>query len=492
MRKTHVDRLLAGVWLLTLAAICSPPGGLAASSKPEAASGKPERPETHVVGRTALKAKLQLEAIFEAVEMEPVKLTPESWSDLTVVEAVPHGRRVNKGDMLVKIETEKLEEQIAELERERAVSALTLQLAEAEQQNLKQATPLKLEAARRAQKRVSEDYDYFKEIGRTQREKAAGFSIKSALQRLESAAEELAQLEKMYEADDLTEETEEIILKRQRFSVEAAQYFLDSAQLNSERELKTNIPREYETLKAQLLDQELALVLAEETLAKNVEKKAFELEKLKQDRRKARAKLADLKADLEALSIRAPIEGIVYYGACENGKWTTGAAAAKKLVPGGKLSPNEVFITLVNAENMVLKTTIPENELGKAEAGLTGEAVPVSFPETKLPARIEEIGYVPQPGGGFEAKISVADLKGARLMPGMSCKVSFEDIERPAVLAVPKEAVFTEGSQKHVFVAKEQGDPEKRIVKTGDSDEKLIEITEGLSEGDKILLKKPD
>ena len=41
-------------------------------------------------------------------------------------------------------------------------------------------------------------------------------NLKSSEQYLVCAAEELNQLKKMYEADDLTEETEEIILQRSK------------------------------------------------------------------------------------------------------------------------------------------------------------------------------------------------------------------------------------------------------------------------------------
>jgi len=54
---------------------------------------------------------------------------------------------------------------------------------------------------------------------------------------------ELHELEKMYKADDLTEETEEIVLKRQRNSVEFAQFSLDNAKLDSEEMTKVRIPR---------------------------------------------------------------------------------------------------------------------------------------------------------------------------------------------------------------------------------------------------------
>ena len=85
----------------------------------------------------------------------------------------------------------------------------------AELDNLKESTPQKLEAAKRSHRVANEDFTYFDKTNRVQREKSARFNLKSAEQRLENALEELKQLEKMYKADDLTEETEEIILKRQ-------------------------------------------------------------------------------------------------------------------------------------------------------------------------------------------------------------------------------------------------------------------------------------
>ena len=456
-----------------------------------AAENKSETNALATVTRGALKGKVQLEAIVEAADMRPVKLESLVWTDLTVLEAVPHGKRVRKGEPLVKLETEKIEEQIRELEQDRPAGAIGLEVAAAEYDNLKKITPLKLEAARRSQRVADEEYDYFVTTSRAQKEKVAHFGVKGAEQRLENANEELTQLEKMYKADDLTEETEEIILKRQRFAVEAAQYSLESSRLGAERELKTNVPREDEALKVQKRDQELALALAQETLPKTLAKKQFDLEKMQREQKKAEKKLADLKKDLKSLAIRAPMDGIVYYGACDNGKWPTGASVAKKLVPNGKLSPNEVFITVVNPEKLILRAIVPESDLSNVRIGSEGTASPISAPGKKLPVKIEEISYVPLPGGGFEARLSLERDETVRLMPGMNCKLSLGEGKAGALL-VPKEGVFGEEEQRFVLLAKSDGKNEKRTVKIGDSDGKSIEIAEGLSEGDKILLHKPE
>ena len=451
-----------------------------------------KEPASQVITRGSIKRVLQLDAVLEASEMTPVRLEPKVWSDLTVVESVPHGTRVRAGDILVRLDIEKLRDQIADLEQDAPGAVTALELARAELANLTEATPQKLEAARRGRRNFDEDHEYFEKFGRERRIRTAGFNVKSAEQRLANAAEELKQLEQMYAADDLTEQTEEIILKRQQFEVEAAEFSLDNVRASTDRELTTAIPRETENLKAQKRDQELALALAEETLPKALARKQFEVEKLARDQKKAQKRLADLQADLAGLDVRAPADGVVMYGACEGGKWTTGPVVAKKLVRGGKLAPFEVFMTVVNPDRFQLKAVVPEGELGKARLGMTGEAVPVARPDRKLPVQLEAIDRVPLVTGGFGATLSLTPSGPADLQPGMNCKVTLSDVRGSAALLAPVAAVFGEGDQKHVFVRLDNGKSEKRAVRTGETDGKSIEVLEGLAEGDKILLQKPE
>ena len=487
MKNTQrIPQILASLLAAALAAGGS--GSAAAESKPAASPA----PATHTIAKGTLKAKAQLDAVFESADMAPVKLETKAWTDLTVLEAVPHGARVKKGETLVKLDTEKLVEQIKELELDQPAAVIALDTAVSELANLEDTTPLKLETAKRTHRVANEELAYFESTGRAQREKNSKFNLKSAEQRLENAKEELHQLEKMYKADDLTEETEEIILKRQKYAVEAAELGLESSKLLNERDFKTLIPREHETLKSTKKDQDQAFALSEQTLPKALAKKRLDLDKLKRDQKKAEKKLADLKKDLEGMSITAPMEGMVYYGACENGKWTSGGSVAKKLLPTGKLSANEVFITVVNPEKLHLRAVATEADLANLKAGLKGTAAPVSAPDKKLPVKLEEIGFIPQPGGGFEAKLSFQKDSSLRLMPGMNAKVSLGESSRTDTLLAPKDSVFTEGKKHFVYLPKEDAKPEKRTVKIGENDGKMVEVLDGLEEGDKILINKPE
>lgn len=488
---SNKHRPIAGSLILVVLLFAS--GCKTTPPKKEDSTAKNDKvtPPVHTVTNGTLKSKAQLDAVLESKEVTTIKINPRTWTDYTIIEAAPHGAKVKKGDVLISCESDKIKEQIADLEQDAPASKLALEIVATELENLKQATPLRLETAKRTHRQADEDYDYFETTGRVQREKNAVFNVKSAEQRLDNATEELTQLEKMYQADDLTEETEEIVLKRQRFQVDAAKLSLEGTRLYTERELKTFLPREHETLQSQKRDQELAFALSEQTLPKNLTKKINDVDKMKRDQKKADKRLADLKHDIDFITVRAPMDGMVYYGASENGKWTTASSLSKRLVPGGKLTGNEILMTVVEPKALVLKGVVQESDLSNFKEGQRGQATPVAWPETKIQVKLEELGEVPMPGGGFEATFSFEPDK-SRLVPGMTCKVNLGGSQKADTVLAPKDAVFKEGSDSHVFVVTNGHDPEKRTVKTGNSDERLTEILEGLSKGEKILLKKPN
>ena len=458
--------------------------------KARAAEGA-DAPKVHEIKKGSLDPGVELDVMTESAEMAPLSLEPKNWSDLSVLEAVPHGTKVRQGDVVLRLDPEKIDEKIEEDERSRAGAMLALELAEAELGNLEKTTPLKLAAAKRNYENANEEYNYFEQTDRAEKQKATRFNVKSAEERLANANEELEQLQKMYDADDLTEETEEIILKRQKFAVESSQYSLDRARLMMKRSLEVLIPREYESLKATRMEQDLAYELSKESLPRNLEQKRLAVEKMRRDRQQADEKLAELKQDRELFTVEAPFDGLVYYGDCDQGKWTTGPAVMKKLQPGGKIGSREVFMTLVRPDKLQLRAVVPEAKLGPLKKGMKGTAFPVSFPEAKLETRLRDLSYIPLPGGGFEALLSIQPDAEIPLYPGMNCKVTLGGGDDADRLIAPETAVFGKGEEAHVFVAQEGGEPRKQMVKLGEAKGGRVEILEGLAEGDKILLEKP-
>lgn len=73
--------------------------------------------------------------------------------------------------------------------------------------------------------------------------------------------------------------------------------------------------------------------------------------------------------------------------------------------------------------------------------------------------------------------------------PGGFAEVFLICRERNNVISVPRSALIEIQGNKYLYIVEDDGDFEKRLVKTGSSDGERIEILEGLSQGEKIVSK---
>ena len=280
-----------------------------------------------------------MDGVLEAENAQEVVVRTEEWSALTVLHAAPHGAYVRKGDVILELDPEKLDRAITDLRKDMEISALSQKQVEEQLKALEKTTPIDMEAGERAARLTKEDHDYYFEVERPFEVKATDFSLKSMKEYLEYEEEELRQLEKMYKADDITEETEAIVLKRGRDSVDRAKFSVESAQLSHDHSLKYGIPRRdaemRESTKRKLLDWERGKV----QIPMELNRQRLELDKLRLQRPQVEERLKHLLADRQQMTVKAPIDGIVYYGKITRGRTSDASALAESLRPrGGDLS----------------------------------------------------------------------------------------------------------------------------------------------------------
>ena len=75
-----------------------------------------------------------------------------------------------------------------------------------------------------------------------------------------------------------------------------------------------------------------------------------------------------------------------------------------------------------------------------------------------------------------------------QLREGLTVTVSILIEEKNNVLLVPNVAITSEGGQTYVQVVSAEGVTEERVITTGISDYQFTEVTEGLSEGEKVVV----
>jgi multidrug efflux pump subunit AcrA (membrane-fusion protein) len=464
-----------------------------AESKPEAKPAPP-KPDTYTVKADMLKIDLELDGVFVAQNMTLIELRPDSWASFKVVKAVEHGEQVEKGDVLVEFETDKIDEAIADQETAQELAELSFKQAELAIKLLETTSPIDLKMVERQKQMMTEDLKRFLEIDIALSKKSVEYSLKSSEQTLEYELEELKQLEKMYNADDLTEETEEIILKRQRNSVERAKFYLEMAKNRYDENMNVYLPRDKESMQVSAELYGYTMDRLKATLPIDLEREKIGFEKLKVQQKRDLEKFGKLKEDRKLMTITAPAAGIVYYGKCVRGKWSGASSIAEKLQPGASASAGPLM-TIVSPRPLQIRSTVAEKDLHWVKKGMRGTVKPTALPDARASATLSEIDAIPGVDNAYGAafRVSLNEDMDA-IMPGMNCKVQLVPYLKKRTLVIPTKAMKTDeldDTRQYVQMVNDDGRTVKQAVTIGEKEGEIVEILDGLAKGDKILAEYP-
>lgn len=461
------------------------PGGKADAKLEGKADAKASSPEIHRAERGEITVTEKIPGILQSTKSTPLAMDLLQWADLLVVKAVPHGAEVKEGDVLVEMDTKAIREKIEELELGLPITGLEFEAAKLNFEKVKKSTPLALEKARRNKMKAEQDFAYFEDVTQPMREKGAAQDVKQVKDYLAYAEEELNQLRKMYEADDLTEETEEIILQRAENSVNDYRWRLEQTEERSRRAVNTLLPREREELQTARTEAEISWRAEEKSLPDALKKAEHEFQAKTRALAEAEKSLAEHRRDMEALTVRAPHDGVVYYGMSQRGKWTTASTVERKLLPGGKLTMQEIFMTVVDPAKLELFLLIPEDKLGDLKPGQGAKVEIVASPEAEIAGKLASLSRVPYPDNTFDGIVHLSRVDGGSLLfPGMKAEAEITIYEKKDALLLPSQAVKKEDDKE--TVTRKGG--EESVVETGRSADGKVEILKGLESGDEVIL----
>ncbi len=451
-----------------------------------------KKPKPFKVKRKPLKIEVKLDGFFVADQMEEIALRPEVWTRFKVLEAVEHGTPVKKGEVLVRFDDEKIEEELSDESIDQRIGELTLMQEEEDFPRDEKLLELNFEQAKTAHEQLIEDFEYYKNTDRPFMVRIANYRYNSAEEDLNSQREELAQLVKMYEADELTEETEAIVLRRQKFEVATAELILELQADSRDYTLNVVLPRNDESYARRLEESQLKFEQAKTQKEMGLTRGKFELEKKRDTRVDSVQRHAKLLADRGLMVLRAPTDGIAYYGRCVKGKWSEVGTLSAKLRPFGTVTPNTVLMTIVKQRPLHVETKLAEKNLPDFKTGLAALITPGADDDLKLPGKVSKIHAIPDAASRFAMFLEV-DLSDAPewLVAGMTCQTTVKVYENKEALLIPTDLVQTdeedETTKYVMLVDSEKEEPVRRDVKLGRSKKKLVEVLNGLDEGDEIV-----
>ncbi|MFM1556185.1 MAG: hypothetical protein ACKJR1_06840 [Limisphaerales bacterium] len=441
----------------------------------------------HTVKAGAFKVEVKLSGAFGPSQSTPIKLRPKTWTDLTVKSVVAHGAEVGEGTVLIEFEMEKLDRRITDSKRALEAARLDLALANAEHQFAVKSAELDRNSAQLAFKRLGEDLKHFQEHVKEFNVKSTHQSYASYSNSLAYAEEELKQLKKMYDADDLTEETEEIIIQRALNTVNRARFSLERAELTRLASLKFGMPREIKDRETAQERSQISKERLKATFETSTQRRELSIQQKRVDFDKAGKAHVKLEADRKLLDVKAPANGVVYYGEFVNGLWTGRKHLAAKLRPSGKVMPNETFMTVVSPRPLIISGSVGEKDLRQLNLGTRGWATPTAAPEQRIPVTVTAISRVPSAPGKFAITLAASlGVAHGYLAPGMGCAVKLEMYSKAKALTVPSAALHYGPDQKPYVKVVAGETTENKAVQLGRTANGKTEITGGLKAGDQV------
>jgi HlyD family secretion protein len=468
-----------------------------AATKSDDKSAKSEdKRKTYKVEPKRFKIDLSLEGTFTASKMEEVPLRPDSWTEYEIVEVAELGSKVHKGERLFKFDADKINDAIEDLELEQRLSELSIMRSEEELPRTEKTLKMDFEDADRSDRQAREDFQRYNDSDRPMSVKSAEFLVKYYNFNLDYEKDELDQLEKMYKADDLTEKTEEIILKRQKSAVEFAKFSLENAKLTSEEMLKIRLPRMDIQLKESLERTALAKARAKMALSLDLDRTRDELEQRKNARKRSLEKRAKLLADRELMELKSPVDGVVYYGQCVNGRFAETASLITKYQPHNNVTGGSVLMTIVQQRPLYITSTLDEGKRPDVSDDQKAKIALPSEPGDRVGGKVKSISPIPVSSGKFEIDFDVdQDEVPSWIVAGMSCKINVTTYDKEIAIVVPKKSIhddeYDPDSHFVWLVDKDDADakPKRHDVKLGKRKDDEIEIVKGLKKGDVVSLE---
>ncbi|MCC5868916.1 MAG: efflux RND transporter periplasmic adaptor subunit [Gammaproteobacteria bacterium] len=176
--------------------------------------------------------------------------------------------------------------------------------------------------------------------------------------------------------------------------------------------------------------------------------------------------------EYEYTVIRAPIAGII---------------AERHVRAGNTIAVGDPTFRITSRAPLLAYLHVPEREFARLAPGQRAEVRVDALGGLRLPARVQRISPVIDPTSGtFKVTIEIPDPD-QRLRPGMFGRFSVIYENRTDALLIPRVAVLDGDGGDSVFIVND-GVARRQQVTTGHAANGRIEITSGLSDGDRVVI----
>jgi HlyD family secretion protein len=420
-----------------------------------------------------------------------IEIRSQLETESTIMEIVPEGTVVKKGEKLVVLNsdaltTKLLEEQSrgesARAELTAAESAVAIQVSENESK-LNQAG-LKHRLAQLA-------LEQWENGERVQKLKDIELALDKTEKDLARLTEKCEQSKRLHTEGFLSHDE----LQQDEIALREATAARAKAVLDNETYSKYQEPMDREKKTSDVAEAKAELDRTAEQNKSTLASKEADLSNKRRQFQIRTDNVAKLEKQIAACILTAPSDGLVVYSSSTNGDFFVFNGNGPLQV-GRRVSPNETLIVLPDTSEMIAQVRIPESLSSRVSKGIPATVKVDAAGGEVFTGVVDTVGVLAESSWRdpnrreYTVKILLKNDRGVPLKPSMRCEATITLAHVDDAVTLPVQAVFTDELVKFVYVPR--GGKYSRVpIQIGQLSDTLAQVTAGLHEGDRVLVREP-
>jgi len=187
----------------------------------------------------------------------------------------------------------------------------------------------------------------------------------------------------------------------------------------------------------------------------------------------AKGQINSIEAQLGNTTIFSPASGII-------NRW---------LVSEGEMAfAGNPMAEIVNTQIIKIELGLAPSDVVNVSLGKEAKVSLSAYPEKEFTGRIYYISSLADSSGKFPIKIQVDNRRG-EIKAGVVAEVKIIIQEENNVLAIPKEAVFSQNGEEYIYVVSEDNRVKIKQIKTVPISSDKLKVLEGLETGEEIIIQ---
>lgn len=405
----------------------------------------------------------------------------------TIISIVPEGTHVKEGDIVCELDSSALKDK--EIQQQISVTSAqalydqakeNVEIQKTQNESDIAAAKLKLDLAKLDEKKFKEgDYEQ-------QRKELEG-QVELAREDLTRAKEDFEYTERLTRKGYKTQndlEASRIAVRQKELAVSVAE---EKLRVLSE----FTYTRQVQELEANAKEFARELERTERKSLAALAQKESELAAKELTLKVEASKLERMRQQIEFCVLRAPQDGQVIYA-----NRTDGRSESILIEEGATVRERQAIINLPDLEKMKVNARVHESRISLIRSGLPVNVKIDAVPDEVFRGELDTVGSVPSSTNFFNRDVKEYDAvvrlldppeKMGTLRPGLTAGVEVLVEQRDDVLQAPVQSIVTVAARQFAFVVKGK-QIERREVKVGQTNDRTIEVLEGLEENAAVVM----